>query len=71
MNNEIKNTSPIFKGTLKLSRRFLGEFLPKTNFDRAHLRAYLKGATQFRHGYTGTVKREPAYHEVKQEYFYK
>jgi hypothetical protein len=29
------------------SRRFLGIFPPKTNFDKAHLKAYIQGHKQF------------------------
>lgn len=53
-------------------RKFLGVFPPKNTFDKAHLKAYLKGATQFRHGFETSIdgRREPLYYYVKQEYLF-
>lgn len=62
----------------KESRKFLGVFPEKTSFDKAHLKAYLKGATRFFHGYRYDKERQPirnadgsrtkGMYEVKQEY---
>ena len=38
------------------------------SFENAHLKAYLKGQTRFRYGFTGvigTASRQPLYHLVK------
>lgn len=51
------------------SRRFLGVFPPITNFDKKHLRSYLKGYTQFVYG--RNKYREEVTHTVKQEYYVK
>jgi len=58
----------------KIGRRFLGELFPpkeKRNFEKAHLKAYLKGHEYFRFGFKTLESghRVPAWHEVKQEYF--
>lgn len=67
----------------RLSRRFLGVVPTKTGFDKAHLKAYTKGKTHFRHGFE-TIKiplmeldkegefiekRQAVIHEVQQEYY--
>lgn len=72
MNKEVKNTSPIKSGTKSLTRRFLGAFPPENNFDKAHLKAYLRGYTRFYFGSTGNWPNSfKKAHDVKQEYFYK
>ena len=61
----------------KISRRFLGkiegfENKEERDFETKHLRAYLKGNDNFRHGfhmveYLGLKLMLPKYHDVKQE----
>ncbi len=66
------NTSPIKSGDNRLSRKFLGNTEKPTNFDQSELKAYVKGYQKFRYGfYTNEIgQRQPAYHIVRQEYFY-
>lgn len=62
----------------KETRKFLGQFPPQSHFDKAHLKAYLKGFTHFFHGYRYDSQNRPiknmdgsrakGYFEVKQEY---
>ena len=55
------------------SRRFLGNVPADNAFDKAHLKAYLKGSKYFRHGFyfdTITQKRQATIHKVQQEYGY-
>lgn len=62
--------------TVKIKRRFLGvsPTLEKpmiSAFEKAHLKAYLKGKEQFGYG-TTMINRELVVtkHKVKQEYYY-
>lgn len=61
---EIKEETPIRS---EMSRRFLGVFPPVTNFDKKHLKSYLKGYTSFTYG--RSKYKEPIVHQVKQEYY--
>jgi len=70
----------------KLRRRFLGvvitskydkegNLIPEKDrkFENAHLKAYLKGQSEFIHGYTYDPVRKiktPNIYEVKQQYYY-
>lgn len=60
----------------KIRRRFLGKtenFKSKEerNFEKAHLKAYLKGKTMFRHGFESGMHglKMPKYHRTKQELY--
>ena len=48
------------------TRKFLGVFPPQNTFDKAHLKAYLKGHKYFNHGFVTNVfgKRERQAHIV-------
>lgn len=68
-------TSPLVNPENKnqrLTRKFLGNVNPTNTFDSSELKAYIKGAQRFRHGfYTNEIgQRVPAYHDVRQEYSY-
>jgi hypothetical protein len=72
----VKNNSALVSqdGTQRLTRRFLGkisefENRKENNFNKAMLKAYCKGATQFAFG-INTSNGKPLYHEVLQEYSY-
>jgi len=72
----VKNNSPLVSqdGTQRLTRRFLGKTSDfkdrkENNFNKAMLKAYLKGATQFAFGINPS-NGKPLYHEVLQEYSY-
>jgi len=60
----------------KVRRRFLGktedfENQRDKNFEKKHLKAYLRGNTQFRFGFENMNDiRVPKYHKVEQEYYY-
>ena len=72
--------------TQKLRRRFLGvvitskydqagNLIPEADrkFENAHLKAYIKGQTEFTHGYSYDPVRKiktPNVYEVKQQYYY-
>ena len=65
----MKNQQP------RVKRKFLGkvsnfENKEERNFEKAHLKAYLKGHTNFRHGFH-EIKglRMPKWHNVKQEIY--
>lgn len=67
---EATNTSPLEKDGKKLKRKYLGG-LTSAPFDKAHLKAYLKGWSQFIYGYeTVSEVRQKKYHTVQQEYSY-
>ena len=51
----------------RTSRRFLGVFPPQNNYDKKHLRAYIKGYTRFQYGID--AQGYPIYHNVLQEYY--
>ena len=55
------------KDNLTLSRKFLGNTTNPTQFDKAHLKGYLKGNKYFRFGFRTNHlgKREADYHEVQ------
>lgn len=60
----------------KVQRRFLGvtptpEKPMLNSFDKAHLKAYLKGKTHFRHGFVFTpiTGKQASIHKVKQEFY--
>lgn len=58
-----------------ISRKFLGELFPNrkdANFEKAHLKAYLRGRSTFNYGYTydGWNQRIPVTHKVKQQLIY-
>ena len=72
----LRNNSPLVSedGTQRLTRRFLGKTSDfkdrkENNFNKAMLKAYLKGATQFAFGINNS-NGQPVYHEVLQEYSY-
>ena len=74
--SKIANNSPLVSqdGTQRLTRRFLGKTSDfkdrkENNFNKAMLKAYCKGATQFAFG-VNTSNGKPLYHEVLQEYSY-
>lgn len=60
---------------MKIRRKFLGkteDFVDKEEqrFEQKHLKAYIKGKTQFRYGYeTINGQRFPAWHRVKQDFY--
>lgn len=67
---EATSTSPLEKDGKKLKRKYLGG-LTSSPFDKAHLKAYLKGCSMFRYGYeTVSEVRQEKYHTVQQEYSY-
>ena len=50
----------------EITRKFLGELFPekkRRNFEKAHLKAYLKGQSHFRYG--KTKEGQPAYFKVE------
>jgi len=52
----------------KITRKFLGNLFPErkdANYEKAHLKAYLKGFTRF--GFGKYSNGDQIYHEVKQE----
>lgn len=52
----------------QFTRKFLGELFPErrdANYEKAHLKAYLKGFVQF--GYGKHPNGDQIYHPVKQE----
>ena len=50
------------------SRKFLGAVPAKTSFEKAHLKAYLKGKKRFNHGFTSFEGiLNPISHEVRQQ----
>ncbi len=69
---KVKNTAPLTitapQGTIKLTRRFLGDLFPKNPMGVKELKAYTKGHSRFRHG--SDEQGNPLYYLVRQEYFY-
>lgn len=74
---EIESKLDIKKG--KKKRRFLGKtegFIndEEKKFEKAHLKAYLKGKKRFNHGFEGGRNMQgvliPTIHLVKQEFYY-
>ncbi len=51
----------------KWSRKFLGEFPPQSNFDKAHLKAYLKGWVNF--VYKKDKDGNPVYYKTQSRLF--
>lgn len=47
----------------RYTRKFNGNTINPTNFDKAHLKAYLKGYQNFRHGYD--EKGNPLWYQVQ------
>ena len=64
------NTQPLIKNGKRLTRRFLGSLFPKNGYEKAELKAYLKGHSRFNYKTLNDPYTGAARHVARQEYLY-